>query len=68
MGLRYFRSTITYLKRHGKPVAFYSDKHRSSASTPSRSKGMSQFGRALAALNIDITARIHTRRRDASTG
>ena len=23
----YFASTVTYLRRHGKPVAFYSDKH-----------------------------------------
>ena len=23
----YFASTVTYLQRHGKPVAFYSDKH-----------------------------------------
>jgi transposase len=25
----YFTSTVTYLRRHGKPVAFYSDKHSS---------------------------------------
>jgi hypothetical protein len=54
----YFRSTVTYLKRHGKPVAFYSDKHSifrvAAEGATGRSKGVSQFGRALAALNIDI--------------
>ena len=54
----YFAATESYLKRHGKPVAFYSDKHsifrvaREGAS--GRFHGVTQFGRALAALNIDI--------------
>jgi hypothetical protein len=54
----YFDATASYLRRHGKPVAFYSDKHsifrvyREGSS--GRSGGVSQFGRALAALNIDI--------------
>ncbi len=54
----YFRSTEAYVKRHGKPVAFYSDKHSifrvAAEGATGRSKGVSQFGRALAALNIDI--------------
>jgi hypothetical protein len=54
----YFASTVTYLKRHGKPVAFYSDKHsifRITRDTATdRTKGMTQFGRALNDLNIDI--------------
>lgn len=54
----YFEATESYLRRHGKPVAFYSDKHsifrvaREGTSGPNR--GVTQFGRALAALNIDI--------------
>lgn len=54
----YFRSTIGYLKRHGKPVAFYSDKHSIfrvyAEGATGRSKGVTQFGRALGKLNIDI--------------
>jgi hypothetical protein len=51
-------STVTYLKRHGKPVAFYSDKHSIfrlyHQGATGRAKGLTQFGRALADLNIDI--------------
>jgi hypothetical protein len=54
----YFRSTIAYLRRHGKPVAFYSDKHSIfrvyAEGATGRSKGVTQFGRALGELNIDI--------------
>jgi hypothetical protein len=54
----YFRSTVAYLKRHGKPVAFYSDKHSIfrvyAEGATGRSKGVTQFGRALGELNIDI--------------
>src|SRR5450432_3950333 len=54
----YFASTVTYLKRHGKPVAFYSDKHSIfrlyHQGATGRAKGLTQFGRALADLNIDI--------------
>lgn len=46
------------MKRHGKPVAFYSDKHSifrvCHDGSTGRSKGVSQFGRALAELNVDI--------------
>jgi hypothetical protein len=49
---------VSYLGRHGKPVAFYSDKHSifrvHREGSSGRSGGVSQFGRALAALNIDI--------------
>jgi len=54
----YFDATTTYVRRHGKPVALYSDKHsifrvhRDGAL--GRSGGVTQFGRALAELNIDI--------------
>jgi hypothetical protein len=54
----YFASTVTYLQRHGKPVAFYSDKHSIfrlyHQGATGRAKGLTQFGRALADLNIDI--------------
>jgi len=54
----YFEATRTYLHRYGKPVAFYSDKHSIfrvyHEGATGRSKGVTQFGRALAELNIDI--------------
>src|SRR6476469_9417626 len=53
----YFRATRTYLETHGKPVAFYSDKHsifRVNTKDPIGGDGVTQFGRALAALSIDI--------------
>jgi hypothetical protein len=54
----YFAATESYLRRHGKPVAFYSDKHSifrvAREGTTGRSHGVTQFGRALAAPNIDI--------------
>jgi hypothetical protein len=42
---------------HGKPVAFYSDKHgifRVNSKEAAGGDGVTQFGRALLALNIDI--------------
>src|SRR3982750_3362722 len=53
----YFEATREYLERHGKPVAFYSDKHsvfRVNATGATYGDGMTQFGRALHALNIEI--------------
>ena len=53
----YFAATRAYLERHGKPVAFYSDKHgvfRVNRKDAIGGDGMTQFGRALHALNIDI--------------
>src|SRR5665811_2015658 len=53
----YFVATRAYLERHGKPVAFYSDKHgvfRVNKKDAVGGDGMTQFGRALHALNIDI--------------
>ena len=52
----YFAALRDYLTMHGAPVAFYSDKHtvfrvnRDAKGGP----GMTQFGRALAELNIEI--------------
>ena len=53
----YFKATRAYLERHGKPVALYSDKHgvfRVNRKDAAGGDGMTQFGRALHALNIDI--------------
>lgn len=53
----YFASTRSYLERYGKPVAFYSDKasiFRVAASEAKTTAGITQFNRALSALNIDI--------------
>lgn len=52
----YFSATKSYLERHGKPIAFYSDKHAvfrvSKAGV--QGDGMTQFGRALSRLKIEI--------------
>ena len=53
----YFSATQDYLKQHGKPMAFYSDKHsifRLTKKDAVSGEGMTQFGRALHELNIDI--------------
>src|SRR3954454_13724798 len=65
----YFRMTRAYLEEHGKPVAFYSDKHgifRVNSKEAAGGDGVTQFGRALSALNIDIIAPTVRRRRGAS--
>jgi hypothetical protein len=53
----YFRATRSYLETHGKPVALYSDKHgifRVNNKDAVGGEGITQFGRALSVLNIDI--------------
>jgi hypothetical protein len=52
----YFGALENYLLKHGRPVAFYSDKHTVfRVSKPNQHMtGMTQFGRALAELNIEI--------------
>ncbi len=53
----YFEALKAYLRSHGKPVAFYSDKHsifRVSNENAASGNGMTQFGRALSELNIEI--------------
>jgi hypothetical protein len=53
----YFRATRRYLERHGKPMAFYSDRlsvfHVQARDRAQRGAGLSQFGRALHELNLD---------------
>jgi len=53
----YFEALELYLEAHGCPVAFYSDKHtvfRVAKAEARAGRGMTQFGRALAELNIEI--------------
>jgi transposase len=53
----YFEALRGYLQAHGCPVAFYSDKHsvfRVLRKDAKGGQGMTQFGRALAELNIEI--------------
>ncbi len=52
----YFEVLRDYLETHGRPVAFYSDKHsvfRVNAKNAKGGMGMTQFGRALQELNIE---------------
>lgn len=53
----YFSALSDYLHDHGLPVAFYSDKHsvfRVNRPEPRSGHGITQFGRALCELNIEI--------------
>lgn len=54
----YFHAAKAYLGKWGKPLAFYSDKHgifrTTHGSKLDRGSGLTQFGRALYELNIDI--------------
>lgn len=52
----YMRATRTYIERHGKPVALYSDKHSAfrNNTASANGDGMTHLGRALHALNIEI--------------
>ena len=53
----YFEALEFYLRAHGAPVAFYSDKHsvfRVAKTDANGGQGMTQFGRVLCELNIEI--------------
>jgi transposase len=53
----YLETLELYLKAHGCPVAFYSDKHtvfRVAKKDAKAGRGMTQFGRALSELNIEM--------------
>ncbi len=53
----YFNATKNYIEKHGKPLAFYSDKHgvfRVNKKGATTGDGMTQFGRALHELQIQI--------------
>jgi transposase len=53
----YFETVKSYLTRYGRPLAFYSDKHsifRVSKAQAQGGQGLTQFGRALSELGIEI--------------
>jgi transposase len=53
----YFAATRRYLDRHGRPVAFYSDKNgifKVNAKNALSGSGMTQFGQAMKTLDIEI--------------
>lgn len=53
----YFEALRGYLDAHGRPLAFYSDKHsvfRVAKTEAKGGRGMTQFGRALSELGIEI--------------
>src|SRR5215212_1574304 len=53
----YFETLKSYLTSHGRPLAFYSDKHsifRVSKAQAQGGQGITQFGRALSELGIEI--------------
>ena len=53
----YFAATERYLARHGRPVAFYSDKHsifRLTNSAATTAGGVTQFARAMSELDIQV--------------
>lgn len=53
----YFEALALYLERHGAPIASYSDKHsvfRVAKKDARGGRGMTQFGRLLCELNIEI--------------
>lgn len=53
----YMQATKDYLRRYGKPIALYSDKHtvfRVNKAGALQGTGMTQFGRAMHELNIEI--------------
>jgi hypothetical protein len=53
----YMAATKDYLRRYGKPVAFYSDKHavfHNNKRAGIAGTGMTQYGRALHELNIEV--------------
>lgn len=55
--LAYFETLKSYLTRHGRPLAFYSDKYsifRVSKAQAQGGQGLTQFGRALSELGIEI--------------
>ncbi len=53
----YFSATREYLEKHGRPVAFYSDKHavfRVNREGALSGDGLTQFGRAMSELDIEL--------------
>jgi hypothetical protein len=67
----YFEALELYLKNHGAPVAFYSDKHsvfRVAKKDAKGGQGMTQFGRALSELEQIRLTPVHIQRPRSSCG
>jgi hypothetical protein len=52
--LDYLRAVRSYVEAHGRPVALYSDKHTVFRVAGAGRDGLTQLGRALAELNVDL--------------
>jgi len=52
--LAYLRAARSYVEAHGRPVAFYSDKHSVFRVTGAGRDGTTQFGRAMRELNVEV--------------
>ncbi len=50
----YMVATRQYIESHGKPLAFYSDQHAIFRVSSSKENNLTQYGRALHSLNIDL--------------
>jgi transposase len=50
----YLRAARSYAEVHGRPVALYTDKHTVFRVAGAGREGLTQFGRALAELNVDL--------------
>ena len=50
----YLQASRSYVEAHGRPVAFYSDKHTVFRVAGAGRDGTTQLGRALAELNVDL--------------
>ena len=66
----HIEATREYIGQHGKRVAFYSDKHSVFRNTNASAlgDGMTQFGRAVDALNIEIICANRCRPRAGLSG
>src|SRR3954468_6362639 len=54
--LDYLQAARSYVEAHGRPVAFYSDKHTVfRVAGAGRDDGVTQFGRAMRELNVEVT-------------
>jgi hypothetical protein len=52
--LAYLQAARSYVEAHGRPVAFYSDKHSVFRVTGAGRDGTTQFGRAMRELNVEV--------------
>src|SRR4051794_17898150 len=52
--LAYLQAARSYVEAHGRPVAFYSDRHSVFRVTGAGRDGTTQFGRAMRELNVEV--------------